>query len=1726
MSGKAYTIKEMKSIVDYLTEHKAYNEIKGRKMWVDFERSKVLDRTWQSLKETFLKRILPDIHNPYYQLSVTQISSFRNGYDVEAKLNNKLEIRTVSEESNIDIEQAINTEHPSTSNANASGKKSGEDTISTKTITQHRSSAETVVIDTCYDTAEDIQKELEGINDEKNNSSQTTQKSLRDFITYSEPLIPAIQDVINDFATDEESDTVSKMEIVENINTESSKAINETTEAIVISDTEDVCDQNVSPDQSEKNVNDQDNEVTIENNEQLNKTGQVTQTATETSVQEITSTEDVVTVQSSSDLASEQVTFIDTDKNKEIVTSNNAEDIRNSIQNEPEKINNGEEIITQNTTGNTTDSIIPNNQEALNTQCEMVSQTKHNESKTTENSQENQSKSTENKDNQSKLTENYEENQFKSTENSKENQSKSTENNKDNQSKPTEKDKEAQFKINESNKRKRATSQGPAVPKGKRSLIKNSKPFSVSDTDVGIKENQKDNNIVTKTYSKPKPKKLKMANTEKKEESIPDRNTKELEKVTEINEDEIPATDVTKIQPTKNISPEIQNPCLKSVSLYEEEFTSTRYTESSDAGVPETRERPKERNTETKNSDNDILQLTSHSESHSESELKRKSPPVHRVPIKSEREKILANVFGFSSGATRHGRKRRISHRKSAPRQPRTRLLSSDSSEWTSESDTEYVSPPRGRKDRHPKKYLRQKPARIYSLEENGGLFVMHGKKIYPVVKDGKLVKGYVTYASERDSGDEDESYWKHKYIEEKKRAAQLTKLLRQSENNNQPQSDRCSEVDLTNPSPPKKQKISTPQMETKLETSAIPENIPNKTAPEVQKEPALPKEVVRNEPVKIKITKQNKEIELEGHWSQLHPIFDHVYEIFHKQVEPVTESKPSPPSKQSKTCLSGLSTPIIPHIDPVTHATVSKLETEIFAEINARDKIERSITPLSISSDSSKLSKRNEQTEISKKSIMSDPRTPEIEKNELNSSNEVEKERNMKKVQNVEKEQNVEKLASGDGENKTSPTTVPKRVTRRSMNTLRESTESKVTTRTKKSKEPADVTEDETNVRYKFPSPPRSVRKATRSTANKTKHTKTKNTYVKKTAAVTTLDTAILNTIESSQGYQDSDVSPPKLLRKRKLRRNTLSDKIRPISRKNNRRRSQLNYYEMSDQSSNSCPNLGLSKSIQKEGFSSNSDIYRSESLQLLMPKAKINIGMNPTNAVFNAFSEELERIINNASENNAELPSTDKDLLTLANTSNGNSSSNVSLPPSPILSIVENLSIDKNSLKGFFDDNVHGHQIEECNNDLLTNEDVTMLLMGPDCDNQATTLNAEQNNNQNSENAMDTDSILNKLCTVNLNQDNPTISDSLHQKIRNLLLESTKKIQPIPQIIVPRDSSAMDVDNGIEVDKNKRSNKRCSTPLKRQISKKTKKKNPSIEAFIEEEHTDSCSQSARRSCPPLTCNSSNVEYLNPESANQTTKPRNSRGRKKKEDIIKVKILRPKARSHSREILRKQDNNRETKSVHGDSGINETESSIHQQLDKSVELIHNHSETCLQTDECLDNSVEYVESHKSLICVTDSDLSNNIEIDSQAGTDFVKHTQCELLIGDSAANISCNVIQPIPANVSCNETLPMLSRESPNSLITEDLSEPDQEQISDRASRWYLLSEDENTNTNLPQNFDFASDLDKLFPVACAVPNLSTITEMSKDNDNRPVDPDGDTRNDLLSQSLFDSNF
>lgn len=78
--------------------------------------------------------------------------------------------------------------------------------------------------------------------------------------------------------------------------------------------------------------------------------------------------------------------------------------------------------------------------------------------------------------------------------------------------------------------------------------------------------------------------------------------------------------------------------------------------------------------------------------------------------------------------------------------------------------------------------------------------------------------------------------------------------------------------------------------------------------------------------------------------------------------------------------------------------------------------------------------------------------------------------------------------------------------------------------------------------------------------------------------------------------------------------------------------------------------------------------------------------------------------------------------------------------------------------------------------------------------------------------------------------------------------------------------------------------------------------------------------------------------------------------------------------------------------------------------------------------------------------------------------------------------------------------------------------------------SKWYLLSEDE-TNTNFVDAFSqnnsggFGSNLKQIFPVACAVPNLSTISEISKENDStKPVDTDVDTGN--FSQSILFNSF
>lgn len=104
----------------------------------------------------------------------------------------------------------------------------------------------------------------------------------------------------------------------------------------------------------------------------------------------------------------------------------------------------------------------------------------------------------------------------------------------------------------------------------------------------------------------------------------------------------------------------------------------------------------------------------------------------------------------------------------------------------------------------------------------------------------------------------------------------------------------------------------------------------------------------------------------------------------------------------------------------------------------------------------------------------------------------------------------------------------------------------------------------------------------------------------------------------------------------------------------------------------------------------------------------------------------------------------------------------------------------------------------------------------------------------------------------------------------------------------------------------------------------------------------------------------------------------------------------------------------------------------------------------------------------------------------------------------------------------------PLGSLSTPDSLITEDLSD-DAFPKPARSTKWYLFSEDETSNTNafeVDRNSGYGANLNEIFPITCAVPDLSTITEMSKDVDEntRKFGEDTNTRNDFDSQSLFNN--
>lgn len=474
-------------------------------------------------------------------------------------------------------------------------------------------------------------------------------------------------------------------------------------------------------------------------------------------------------------------------------------------------------------------------------------------------------------------------------------------------------------------------------------------------------------------------------------------------------------------------------------------------------------------------------------------------------------------------------------------------------------------------------------------------------------------------------------------------------------------------------------------------------------------------------------------------------------------------------------------------------------------------------------------------------------------------------------------------------------------------------------------------------------------------------------------------------HSINSTQGYLDSNPSPLKnFLPKRKR-------KVSYTARKKNnrcsfRRRSCQLLQTVSSDSNQSSYFVPLRRSLSRL----NSESCRSDCFHLS-----------------GVPSHHLERI----DEINGQTHEFDSDIRHFSSVSKGEknsrshaelgSSSNVSLPVSPELSVVENLSISRELIKG--DNHLTINEFQQNKSSgpmdysdfIISNLDVSVPLMNQQC--------SIQKNTDNATSAMSvdkTDLVQVKDCTVNV-----TLSETLDQRLRDLLLESAKKMsrvetnQEAPMeidqtLIVPAKKTrlrnrkinvdmAMDVDqSNINTSKKTKAPKRSSTPRKKKaVPKANGQQKPIIE-----EHTESCSYAGRNSCPP----SIKIVPIDENACNCSDVALPEKGKsKKKKDIIKVKIRRPNKRQPMETLSEKSDDNARGSAASNctDSGIIDVESTqLLKDFEDSVELIHNHSETCLLANECLGStSVELLENSLSIISVTSSRQSEDFALDEMS---------------------------------------------------------------------------------------------------------------------------------------------
>ena len=472
------------------------------------------------------------------------------------------------------------------------------------------------------------------------------------------------------------------------------------------------------------------------------------------------------------------------------------------------------------------------------------------------------------------------------------------------------------------------------------------------------------------------------------------------------------------------------------------------------------------------------------------------------------------------------------------------------------------------------------------------------------------------------------------------------------------------------------------------------------------------------------------------------------------------------------------------------------------------------------------------------------------------------------------------------------------------------------------------------------------------------------------------------LLSMDGTQGYQDSDVSPDNT----KTRKKKINDSSSfMIKTRNSLRRSARRtthpyvYHDAYNDSSNSSVDTPV-KVVTRENSSLNSDNYRSESYQHLNLQPKgLSRQLEPIDETMPLDNEtyyvrHMESICRDEISTQINKSSTSPSCQM---TNDIGSSSNISLPMSPELSIVENMSVYKETLNCVEDyPTINEMQCNEskettlamCSKYMISDINVSVPLMNQECELKSYNTVIEMSYEPKS---LVTESLVKKISNFKIN-DNITVSDTLNKKLHDLLLESAKKTTEAES--VQKEASMMDVEiPTVEVQKKPRA-KRCSTPQKRKGSKKSVA--PKVDPVVEEEHVESCTHSGRKSCTPVFQTNLSDDIAITEEiniANLTIANEKPKAKKKKKDIIRVKIQRPKTKKAAARLNVKSAKDANRISVFTDSGINDSESELFVPANESVDLIHNHSETCLLANECVGDSIEFVENSKSVITLGDS---------------------------------------------------------------------------------------------------------------------------------------------------------